>query len=72
MVNAFRKGQKIAWNWGTGKAHGHVIERFVRRVQRTIEGARIIRNGKPDNPAYLVETNDGKRALKLGSELHAA
>ena len=69
MSNSFRKAQKVAWHWGAGTAHGHVVDRFERRVQRTIEGAKIIRNGSADNPAYLVETEEGKRALKLGSEL---
>jgi hypothetical protein len=71
MANAFRKGQKIHWNWGAHIAHGHVVERFERRVQRTIEGSRIVRRGTGDNPAYLVETDEGKRALKRGSELSA-
>lgn len=71
MSNGFRKGQKISWNWGAHKGHGHIVERFERRVQRTIEGARIVRRGTPENPAYVVETEEGKRALKRGSELSA-
>lgn len=71
-MSHFRKGQKISWSWGAGKAHGRVVEHFARRVQRTIEGAKIVRIGRAENPAYLVETDDGKRALKLGSELHSA
>ncbi len=72
MSNKFRKGQKVSWQWGAHSAHGHVEERFERRVQRTIEGSRIIRRGTADNPAYLVETDEGKKALKRGSELTAA
>lgn len=52
---------------GTGE--GRVVERFDRRVQRTIEGATVARRGTPENPAYLVETEDGRTALKRGSEL---
>jgi len=69
MSNAFRKGQKVSWHWASGTAHGIVAERFERRVQRTIEGARIVRVGTKENPAYLVEQDDGGRALKRGSEL---
>lgn len=72
MSNRFRKGQKISWKWGVHSAHGHIVERFERRVQRTIEGARIVRRGSAENPAYLVETDGGKKALKRGSELTAA
>lgn len=71
MASRFRNGQRVHWNWGAHVAHGHVVERFDRRVQRTIGGARIVRRGTPDNPAYLVETDDGGKALKRGSELNA-
>lgn len=69
MANAFRKGDKVQWHWGSGTAAGKVEERFDRRVQRTIKGSKIVRNGTTDNPAYLIEQDDGDRALKRGSEL---
>ncbi|GAA0730777.1 DUF2945 domain-containing protein [Sphingomonas japonica] len=71
MSNAFRKGQAVKWSWGSGTAKGKVAERFDRRVQRTIKGSKIVKNGTKDNPAYLVEQEDGDRALKRGSELSA-
>lgn len=69
MSNSYRKGAKVAWNWGTGKGHGTVRESFERRVQRTIKGEKIVRNGTTGNPAYLIETADGAAVLKRGSEL---
>ncbi|MET0238476.1 MAG: DUF2945 domain-containing protein [Sphingobium sp.] len=69
MSKAYRKGAAVTWHWGTGTGHGTVSEKFEGRVQRTIKGERIVRNGTKDNPAYLVETEDGGRVLKLGSEL---
>ena len=71
MANVYRKGQAVRWPWSGGTAHGTVAERFDRRVQRTIKGAKIVRRGSPEDPAYLVEQADGARALKLGSELSA-
>ena len=71
MSNSFRTGQAVRWHWGANTAHGEVAERFERRVQRTIKGEKIVRNGTKDNPAYLVEQQDGGRVLKLGSELSA-
>lgn len=71
MANTYRKGQSVSWKFGSGTAHGKVAERFDRRVQRTIEGSKIVKNGTADNPAYLVEQEDGGRALKRGSELSA-
>jgi len=72
MSNGFRKGQAVRWNWGAGTGHGKVVERFVRRVQRTIKGEKIVRKGSEANPAYLVDTDNGSQVLKLGSELDAA
>ncbi|MDB5684493.1 MAG: hypothetical protein JWM75_2191 [Sphingomonas bacterium] len=71
MPNSYRTGQKVHWTWGSGRAEGRIVERFDRRVQRTIKGSRIVRNGTADNPAYLIEQEDGGRVLKRGAELGA-
>lgn len=67
---AYRKGQYVAWNWGNGSAKGKVQDHFAEKVTRTIDGEEITRNGEEDNPAYLIEQDDGSRVLKLESELH--
>lgn len=69
MANGFREGQHVRWHWASGSGEGKVVDRFERRVQRTIKGARIVRNGNAENPAYLIEQADGGRVLKRGSEL---
>ena len=69
MRNGFRKGQRVRWNWGTGIGRGRISERFEKHVERTIEGAKISRNGSADSPAYLVTHDGGGMVLKLGSEL---
>lgn len=69
MTSSLREGSKVRWNWGQGTATGKIAERFERRVSRTIKGKRIARNGTADNPAYLIEQEDGSRVLKRGSEL---
>lgn len=72
MSNSYRKGASVTWNWGSGIAKGRIEERFDRRVQRTIQSAKIVRNGTADNPAYLIEQEDGAKVLKRGSELSSA
>lgn len=72
MSGHFSKGDKVSWAWGAHTAHGQVAERFERRVRRTIKGETIVRKASPDEPAYLVTQEDGGRALKSGSELHAS
>lgn len=66
---AHRVGSKASWTWGSGTAHGKVIETFERRVQRTLKGAKVVKNGSEDNPAVLIEQEDGTKVLKLASEL---
>ena len=70
MANRFTVGSKVHWNWGSGRAEGEIKERFDRRVQRTIKGTRVVKNGTPDNPAYLIEQENGAKVLKRGSELN--
>lgn len=66
---AHRVGSKVSWTWGSGTAHGKVIETFDRRVQRTLKGAKVVKNGSADNLAVLIEQEDGTKVLKLTSEL---
>lgn len=72
MSNRYRKGAGVQWNWGSGTATGKIAERFDRRVQRTLKGAKVVKNGTADNPAYLIEQADGAQVLKRGSELSSA
>ena len=69
MMASYRVGAKVSWSWGSGTAHGKVVERFERRVQRTLKGSQIVRNGRADDPALLIEQEDGARVLKLASEV---
>lgn len=69
MSDTFRKGQTVIWDWGGGTATGKIKDRYARKVTRKIKGSEITRNGDADNPAYLIEQEDGDEVLKLASEL---
>ncbi len=45
------------------------MERFTDRITRTIGGSEITRNATDDDPAYLIEQDDGDQVLKSASEL---
>jgi hypothetical protein len=68
---AFRAGESVSWNWSGGKARGKNAETFERTVQRTLKGTKVRRSGSAENPAYLIEQEDGDKVLKLRSELDA-
>jgi len=62
-------GDTAHWNWGGGTAAGRITQIYTERVTKTLKGAEIVRNGDADNPAYLIEQDDGSQVLKLASEL---
>lgn len=68
----FNKGDKVQWNWGNGTGAGKVSESFTEKVSRTINGTEVTRNADDENPAYLIEQEDGDRVLKSESELTRA
>lgn len=70
--NDFSIGEHVRWTWGRGEGRGWIAERVERRAERVIKGRTIIRNGSPENPAYVIEQGNGAEVLKLGSELSAA
>ena len=65
----YNKNDKVGWNWGSGEASGKIKEVFERDVERTIKGSKIKRKGSKENPAYLIEQEDGSEVLKSHSEL---
>ncbi len=67
-----RKGTRLRWNWGSGDAEGKVSEVFREKVTRTIAGSEITKNGSDEQPAYLIEQDDGSRVLKLSTEVKRA
>lgn len=69
---AFRIGQRVEWSWGNGTGEGKIVERFTEKVTRTIDGSEITRDASDDEPAFLIEQEDGDRVLKSVTELSDA
>lgn len=72
VADDFEVGDKVEWNWGSGTAQGSVTERFTERVTRTIKGNEVVRDASADDPAFLIEQDDGDQVLKSASELSKA
>ena len=62
-------GDTARWNWGGGEGSGKIVQIYTESVTKTLQGSEITRHGDDDNPAYLIEQDDGDRVLKLDSEL---
>ena len=69
---SIRTGTEVSWSWGNGTATGKVVEVHHDTVTRTLSGSEITRHGSDDDPAYLIEQDDGARVLKLRSEVERA
>lgn len=69
MSEKFKQGAKVKWKWGNGYGNGKVTETFTDKVTRTISGTEVTRNASADEPAYLIEQEDGDRVLKSHSEV---
>jgi hypothetical protein len=67
--NLFKVGKKVEWKWLGGRVEGSVVEVHTEKIVRILKGKRITRNGSVENPAYVVKSEAGNLALKLGSEL---
>jgi len=66
---SIRKGSKVTWKWGSSTAEGKVAEIHREKVTRQIKSEKITRDGSKDDPAYLIEQEDGGKVLKLKSEV---
>lgn len=67
-----RAGTIVTWDWGTSTAEGTVVEVHRDKVTRTTKGVQVTRNGSHDDPAYVIEMEDGTTVLKLSSEVERA
>ena len=64
MVKSLRAGDKVSWSSHGGTAYGKVVKKVTSPM--TIKGHKVA--ASKDNPEYLVETDEGKRAAhKAGS-----
>lgn len=64
-----QKGQTVTWDWGQGTASGEVVDRFTRKVTRTLKGSEVTRDGSGKDAALLIRQDDGDEVLKLESEV---
>lgn len=58
MTTNFSKGDKVSWKSHGGEAHGKVVKKQTEPTQ--IKGHKVA--ASPENPQFIVETGEGKRA----------
>jgi len=65
----FKPGCYVRWKWMGGYVRGEVVEIYLEPTVKVIKGKNIKRNGSPERPACLVQSEAGNLALKLSTEL---
>lgn len=68
MAKTLNAGNRVTWSSHGGTAKGKVLRKVTKPM--TIEGHTVA--ASKDNPEYLVETEDGKRAAHKASALTKA
>ena len=68
MAKQFKAGDHVSWSSHGGKAHGKIVKKVTRAM--TIKGHKVA--ASKDNPEYLVETEEGKRAAHKAGSLKKA
>lgn len=64
MAKQLKAGDHVSWSSHSGTAEGKVVRKVTKPM--TIKGHKVA--ASKDNPEYLVETGEGKRAAhKAGS-----
>jgi hypothetical protein len=58
VADNLKSGDKVSWNSHGGTAHGKVVKKQT--TPTDIKGHHVA--ASKDNPEYIVETNEGKRA----------
>lgn len=58
MAKALKAGDKVSWKSHGGEAHGKVVKKITSPTK--IKSHKVA--ASPDNPEFIVETDEGKRA----------
>ncbi len=64
-----KKGDKVHWNWGKSKAEGTIKEKSEKTITKKIQGSEVKRKASKEEPAYIIEQQNGNEVIKSESEL---
>lgn len=68
MTKTLKKGDAVTWKSHGGEAHGKVVRKATEATK--IKGHKVA--ASKDNPQYIVETDEGKRAAHKPDALSKA
>lgn len=65
MTKSLKSGDRVSWQSHGGTAEGKVVRKVTKPM--TIKGHKVA--ASKDNPEFLVETDEGKRAAHKADAL---
>lgn len=65
MTKTLKAGDPVSWKSHGGEAHGKVVRKLTKPIR--IKGHKVA--ASEDNPEFLVETHEGKRAAHKAGAL---
>ena len=65
MAEEPKAGDRVSWKSHGGEAHGHVVRKQTSATQ--IKGHKVA--ASKENPQFIVETEEGKRAAHKAEAL---
>ena len=65
MAKSLKGGDAVTWKSHGGEAHGKVVKKITSPT--TIKGHKVA--ASKDNPEFIVETDEGKRAAHKAGAL---
>jgi hypothetical protein len=66
VTNKLHEGDRVSWKSHGGEAHGKVVEKITHATR--IKGHKVAASA--DNPEFIVETEEGKRAAHKPGAVH--
>lgn len=64
-----KKGDKVHWNWGKSQAEGTIKEKSEKPITKKLKGTEVKRNASKEEPAYIIEQQNGTEVIKSESEV---
>ncbi len=68
----FNIGDRVVWQLGSGRAIGRIKTKYLYTVTRRVREGAITQHGSEEDPALLIECEDGTEELRLESEVEKA
>lgn len=65
----YSKGTEVEWDWGEGTATGKIEKTYTQKTTVKLKGSEITREASEEEPAYLIEQEDGDQVLKSSNEI---